>query len=155
MLRHPLATIHCNTRNTLQHTATHCNKESRFDMTFALLDIAAPSTYCSTLQLIATHCNTMQHTATHCNTLQHTATHCNALQHTATHCNTESRFDMTLHQETLLRPPLTATHCISLHQTTSHCNTLQPSNHSATHCNTVQHNATHCNTESRFDMTLH
>ena len=31
-------------RNTLQHTATHCN----------------------TLQLTATHCNTLQHTATHC-----------------------------------------------------------------------------------------
>ena len=50
-------------RNTLQHTATHCN----------------------TLQHTATHCNTLQHTATHCNTLQHIATHCNTLQHNAQH----------------------------------------------------------------------
>ena len=50
-------------RDTLQHTATHCN----------------------TLQHIATH------TATHCNTLHHTATHCNTLHHTATHCSTRTR----------------------------------------------------------------
>jgi len=44
---------HCNTLNTLQHTATRRN----------------------TLQHPATPCNTLQHPATPCNTLQHTATH--------------------------------------------------------------------------------
>jgi len=64
---------HCCHRNTLQHTATHCNYTA---------------THCSTLQHMAAHCNTLQHTATHCNTLQHTATRCNTLKHTATHYNT-------------------------------------------------------------------
>jgi len=66
-------------KNTLQHTATHCNT------------LQHTATHCNTLQHTATHCNTLQHTATHCNTLHQTATHCkqsNTLQHTATHCNT-------------------------------------------------------------------
>jgi len=52
-------------KNTLQHTATHCN----------------------TLQHTATHCNANQYIATH-HALQHTAPHCNTLQRTATHYNT-------------------------------------------------------------------
>jgi len=103
---------HCNTRNTLPYTATHCNTMQQ------------TATYCNTLQHTAAqmcvcdscserlsrwhhalqrtvthrstntrqhtvpHCTTLQHTATHCNTLQHIVTHGNALQHTATHCNT-------------------------------------------------------------------
>ena len=67
---------HYNGRDTLQHTATHCNT------------LQHPATHCNALQHTATPCNTLQHTATHCNTLQHTETHCNTLQHTATHCNT-------------------------------------------------------------------
>jgi len=54
---------HCNTCNTLQHTATRT----------------------------ATHCNALQHTATHCNTLQHTATHCNTLPHTDASLTYEAR----------------------------------------------------------------
>ena len=66
-------------RQTLQHTATHCNTLQHTPLTEETDS--------------ATHCNTLQHTATHCNTLrsrrrqtvQHTATHRNTLQHTATH----------------------------------------------------------------------
>jgi len=47
--------------DSLQRTATHCNR----------------------LQRTATHCNTLQHTATYCNTLQDTARHCKTLQRTA------------------------------------------------------------------------
>jgi len=47
--RMPYDDKHCNTCDTLQHTATHCN----------------------TPQHTATHCDTMQHTETHCNILQH------------------------------------------------------------------------------------
>jgi len=42
-------------RDTLHHTATHCN----------------------TLQHTVPHCNVLRNTATHCHTLPHTATHCN------------------------------------------------------------------------------
>jgi len=66
IVRSPSRLLDSNIRDTLQHTATHCN----------------------TLQHTAIHCSTLQHahhTATHCNTLQHAATHCNTLQHTATH----------------------------------------------------------------------
>ena len=77
-------------RNTLQHTATHCNT------------LQHTATHCNTLQHTATHCNTLQHAATCCNalsskeevpeeqvrnTLKHTETYCDTLQHTATHCN--------------------------------------------------------------------
>jgi len=84
------STTHC---NTLQHTATHCNKLQ-----------------CNKLQRTATHCITLnadhvdgarslncsanpdsltlQHTTTRCNTLQHAATRCTTLQHSAIHCST-------------------------------------------------------------------
>ena len=69
-LRQPL---HCNTLQTLQHTATHWNT------------LQHTATHCNGLQRTATHCNTLQHTATHYNTLQHTTTHRSTLQHTAPH----------------------------------------------------------------------
>ena len=103
------------------------------------------------------HCNTVQRTATHCNTsLAHiiraplaghhiTARHCKTLQDTAT-------------QEllTLLARPSrstispqdtdhTATHCNTLqHKSNSHC---QSTPHGTPyHFKTLQHTATHCNT---------
>jgi len=116
-------------RNTLQHTATHCN------------------THCNTLQHTATHCNNSvwlwilwhegRMTATHCNTLQLNATHCKTLQHTASitsgteFCGTKVSWVQQ-----------TSTHCNTMHHTATHCNILQ---HTATHCNTLQHTATHCN----------
>jgi len=89
--------IHCNTlqpatwthRNTLQHSATHCNT-----MHYTLQHTAI---HCSTLQLTQTAKHDISGTRemkTHCNTLQHnalrTAAHCSTLQHTATHsgCST-------------------------------------------------------------------
>ena len=51
-------------RDTLQHTAPHCN----------------------TPQFTALHCPTLPHTALHCNTLQHTTTHCSKLQHSCGRC---------------------------------------------------------------------
>ena len=75
-----LETVRDNCRNTLQHTATHCN---------TLQHTAA---HCNALKHIATHWYTLQHITTHCYTLQHTAkhtaTHCNTLQHTASYCKT-------------------------------------------------------------------
>ena len=69
--------------NTLQHSATLCNK---LHHTHATFDRVMPYIYMwyhsFVMQHTATHCNTLQHTATHCNTLQHTATLCNKLQHT-------------------------------------------------------------------------
>jgi len=53
-----LIATHC---NTLQHTATYCNKQHLGDMCITVL----------------------QHTTTHYNILQHTATYCNILQQTA------------------------------------------------------------------------
>ena len=96
-------------RNTLQHTATHCN---------SLPQLQHTATHCNTLHIYVgatvghaaelerasrnswlhqgqvcrigfcppqrmwyhTCCNALQRTATHCNALQRTATHCNALQ---------------------------------------------------------------------------
>ena len=127
----------CFTRNTLQHTAAHCN---------ILQHTAA---YCSTLQRTATHCNTLQHTVTHCSTLQHTVTHlgyredasggvllshCNTLQRTATHCNTPrifrgfiwrgaARSQRGLYGVRVLGSR-TATHCNTLQRAAKHCNTL-------------------------------
>jgi len=49
----PHTAIHC---NTLQYSATYCNKLQHWMRT-------------------ATHCNTLQYSATYCNTLQRTATH--------------------------------------------------------------------------------
>ena len=82
-------TTHWNARNTLQHTATHCNIRV-WHPSHHGADYPTPlyaTQHCNTLQHTATQCTTMQHSA-HCNTLQHTATHCNTLQHTATHCST-------------------------------------------------------------------
>ena len=161
---------HTNLRDTLQHTAIHCN----------------------TLQHAATHCNTLQHTATRCNTLprrwrlgrgahaqrvlplQHSAatnsvTHCNTLQH-------RRRIGRGVHAQRVLPLQHTATLCFNtLQHTATHCNTLQHTatqvetrargtcaartttatlccntqciilQHAATHCNTLQHTATHCN----------
>ena len=86
---------HCNKmRDTLQHTATLCNR------------LHQTATHCNTLQHTATHYNTLRHTATHCNTQQHTATHCNTLQHAATHathCNTRNTLQHTsTHAELLI-----------------------------------------------------
>ena len=63
-------------RNTLRHTATHCN------------------TLQHTVHIHSTDAQfrASEHTATHCSTLQHTATHCNTLQHTATHCRPSISF---------------------------------------------------------------
>ena len=61
-------------RNTLQHTVSHCN------------------TLQNPLHYTASHGNALRHTATHCNTLQRTVTHCNALQRTTTHCKHECLF---------------------------------------------------------------
>ena len=63
--------------NTLQHTATHCNRAVWATLTWVWQHSAT-----RVWQHSATHYNTLQRTATHCNTLQHTATHCNTLQHT-------------------------------------------------------------------------
>jgi len=71
--------LHCNTLQTLQHTATHWNT------------LQHTATDCNTLQHSATHYNTLQHTTTHYNTLQHTTTHCSTPQHSATHCTTPLR----------------------------------------------------------------
>jgi len=66
----------------LQHTATHCNTLQTLQHT------ANTATHIIKLQHTATRCDTLQHTATHSITLQHTATRCATLCHTATHCNT-------------------------------------------------------------------
>jgi len=161
----------------MQHTATHCNTQSRSathcntpathgkiwqqQYTFWMatctretLDMEEACQYwgVSCQRHTTTHCNTLQHTATHCNTLQHTATHYNTLQRTATHCNTLQR---------------TATHCHVLQLTAIHLqrtakygnsNTLQHlaySNtlqHTATHCNTPQHTAALCSAQRKVDV---
>jgi len=59
-------------RETLQHTATHCNT------------LHCTAAQCNTLHCTAEPCNTVHHTAAHCSTLQHTAAHCSTLQHTLT-----------------------------------------------------------------------
>jgi len=161
-------TKHCNTCNTLQHTATHCSALSvraDFEMILDPFDMPHscvwheldPIDQNGNLQHTTTRYNTLQHTATHCNTLQHTATFCNTLQHTAV-----------LHEfARILRWFFTHLTCLvhlrihawficawyesdskrysqdSLPHTAPHCNTLQ---HTATHSNTLQHTATHCNT---------
>jgi len=82
-------TLHC---NTLQHTATQCNKLNTAQQTWSGVEkermLLGFVTEHPTSNYTATHCNTLQHTATHCNILQHAATHCNTLHHTAPHCNT-------------------------------------------------------------------
>jgi len=61
--------------NTLQHTATHCN---RLQLTRVMISEVHGAMLCPLH--VAICCNTMQRTATHCNTLQHAAKHCNPLQ---------------------------------------------------------------------------
>ena len=70
-------------RNTLQHTATHCNT-----LSVGLCLFVRPLAFAVSLQHIAhsTLHNTLQHTATLCNTLQHTTIHYNTLQYAVTHC---------------------------------------------------------------------
>jgi len=62
---HTCVVRHVTCRNTLQHTATHCNT-LQHSATHVIHTCVARHVTC----LI-----TLQHTATHCNTLQHTATH--------------------------------------------------------------------------------
>jgi len=154
-------------RNTLQHTATHCDT------------LQHTATHCNTLQHTAAHCNTlprciwvpwMTHTAcltasfymhtqhvlllrlsrpaTHCNTLHHTATHCSALQYTATMLMTAvndhtARMTAAFHTHTqhisILGPSRPAMHYNMLHHTAPHCTTLH---HTAMHCNALQYTAT-------------
>ena len=97
---------HC---NTLQHTATHCNKRLSL-----LVRSAGPTLVGNKCALYhsATHCNTLQHTAAHCSRLQQTAAHCNTLQHTAAHCSTLQH---------------TTAHCSTLQHTATYCNTLHVS----------------------------
>ena len=125
--------INCNTRKSLQHTATHrsilqhtatmgtrCNNgASRGDSMWLRTRQAINCNTRKSLQHTATHCSILQHTATHCNTLQHTATHCNTLQHTAT-------------RRTFANGTRHAINC-------NKRNSLQ---HTATHCNILQHTAT-------------
>ena len=74
------------------------------------------------------------------NTCKHTHTH--------THTHTVAKFSHNhprtgsiSHERHISQH--TATHCNTLQRIVTHCNTLQ---HTATHCNTLQHTATHCNT---------
>ena len=105
-------------RDTLPHTATHCN----------------------TLQHTATHCNTLQHTATHCNTLQETNIRvtversCKALNLLKTKI-----FVLQNLFNKLIVGILSCAACSTLQHTATHFNTLQ---HTATHCNTLQRTAT-------------
>jgi len=120
-------TIVHNVSNTLQHTATNCNRSR------------TARRHCNTLQRTATHCNTagrhedMQrallqrayHAATR-SCMFHTSLHCDTLQHNATGAGKQGDAPMRLS-------------CCNKLLYISHCNTLQ---HSATHCNTLQHSAT-------------
>ena len=124
---------HC---NTLQHTATHCNKIATRcnQVQQGCCKLLAVWVDCLT-KSCTIHCITLHHTATHCNTLQHAATHYNTLQHNATRVALfVGRIDDQLGNRG-------ATHSNTLQHTATHCNTQQ---HTATHSNTQQHTATHC-----------
>ena len=88
----------------------------------------------------------LQHAAMHCNTPQHTAALCNKLQHTAPDkssgggSSTNGGIDRGVLPHTDTR---THTHS-PLHS--RHTAPDNPTQHAATHCNTLQHTATHCNT---------
>jgi len=82
---------HCNnlhilTRNTLQHTATHCLVCLHTLSKLLLNAQGFAQIHCHALQHsrhhTATHSNK---SASHCNAVQGTATRCKTLQHTATH----------------------------------------------------------------------
>jgi len=71
----------CHARNTLHHTATHCNalqhtatRCNKSHQTYITAHTSSrglsDSRICSRHDTHATHCNTLQHTATHCNSLQ-------------------------------------------------------------------------------------
>jgi len=97
---HPTATqdasdagvlTHC---NTLQNTATDCNRLQQHTATYCNISCGA----CRCLAGVLVHCNTLQNTTMHCNNmLQHAATHCNTrcfecgcfniLQHSVEHCH--------------------------------------------------------------------
>ena len=159
---------HC---NTLQHTATHCNRCSkqrtgRYSMLFTRV---LAHVWRNTLQPLTTHCNTLQHTAIYTASYSIICaiqvvskkpvgipyyshvywhilyiTHCNTLQHTATHCNMCNTGNT---QGTgcsiLLRRILMY---FTKHSATN-CNTLHhyAAQHTATNCDTLQHTAAHCN----------
>ena len=114
---------------------------------------------CSVLQS-----NTLQRCAKHCNTLPRSATGLNMLQHAL--CGRVLQFAicglvalMELRVKSCdqicvaeccrvccrvkVMSQHTATHCNTLQHTATHCCTLQ---HTAIHCNTLQHTAAHCNT---------
>ena len=63
-------------QTTLKHTETHCNTHLVLQIYWGPKDCCEKFCYC-----VSAHHNTLQHAATSCNILQHT-------QHTATHCNT-------------------------------------------------------------------
>jgi len=124
-------------RNTLQHTATHCNILQHILWIFILWVQASGGSF--QLWHIVAHCSILQHTTAHWSTLrtlQHTAAHCSTLQHTTAHSSTLQH---------------TAAHCSTLQHTATHCNTsFEPSFYDlryrmglATHCNKLQHTATH------------
>ena len=103
---------------------------------------------------------TLQHTATHCNTLQHTATHCNTRQHTATQRAVGScLYALCLNQskKAYRNTQLPQTNsdtvgvCLYVAVCCSVCCSVcllfdlvqKGTQHTATHCNTLQHTATH------------
>ena len=69
--------VHC---NTLQHTATHWQKQ-RINQQPTQAEMCNSNL---ALLLFTAYRNTLQHTATYCNILQHTATYCNTLPHICT-----------------------------------------------------------------------
>jgi len=122
---------HCNTLQTLQETAIHCNTHLVFRRGSPKRSLLLRHSI--TLQKTATHCNTLQKTATHTwwsggakkeASSSDTATHCKTLQHTATHCNTLQHTPGGPGEPKKKPPP----------------QTLQ---HIAKHCNILQNTATH------------
>ena len=124
-------------KNTLQHTATHCNM---------------PATPCNTTHRTALQHNALQHTATYCNTLQQTATHTYYDHHQCAVTTPRHRRNYTVrHYSTLQRACIALQHNTPQYtapkRTATHvkgCNTVQ---HSATHYCTLQNTATHCNAD--------
>ena len=96
---HTLSCLRCHSlpltasqRNTLQHTATHCN----------------------------THCNTLQHTAPHCNNI-HTPQHVHARHKVKRHGQHAARTPYPVCAATHCHSrPLTATYCKTLQHTATH-----------------------------------
>ena len=113
-------------RNTLQHTATHCNILQHILWIFILWVQASSGSFqlwhivahCSILQHTTAHCSTLQHTAAHYSTQQHTAAHSSTLQHTAAHCNTLQHIIWAI----VLWFKVSHGSCNTLQQTATHCN---------------------------------